>query len=132
MEEAPEESLTTAKVSVCSEQNSLETRAVEVKMELFSHNRQSMFVERGAAFDERNALLTVKHGGGSVMLWGCVAASGTGNIAQVDGRMDSTKYQQILTQSVKKPKLKRGSLLQQDSEPNIPQNSPLTTSREAS
>lgn len=44
------------------------------------------------------------------MLRGCVAASGTGNTAQVDGRMDSGKYQQILdanvTHSVKKLKLK--------------------------
>lgn len=43
------------------------------------------------------------------MPWGCVAASGTGNTAQVDGRMNSSKDQQVLvvnmTYSVKKLKL---------------------------
>lgn len=44
-----------------------------------------------------------------------MTASGTGNTARVDGRMDSSKCQQIseanVTQSVKKRKLKRGWLL---------------------
>ena len=48
------------------------------------------------------------------MLWACVAASGTGNISLVEGRMDSIKYQQILeaniTPSVKKLRMKRGWL----------------------
>lgn len=45
------------------------------------------------------------------MLRGCVAASGIGNIAQVEGRMDSSKFQLILegnvTQSVMSLNLKR-------------------------
>ena len=45
------------------------------------------------------------------MIWGCVAASGTGNTAWVDGRMDFNKCQQMLeayvTQSDKKLKLMR-------------------------
>jgi len=73
-----------------------------------------MFGEKRAALHEKNTLPTVKHGGGSIMLWGCVAASSTGNIAQVEGRMDSTKYQQILEANiipfVKKLQLKKGWL----------------------
>ena len=30
------------------------------------------------------------------MLWDCVAAGGTENILQVEGRMDSTEYEEIL------------------------------------
>ena len=33
--------------------------------------------------------------GGSIMLWGCVAAGGTGNIVLVEGRLDSTKYKKF-------------------------------------
>ena len=40
--------------------------------------------KKGEAFIEKNTLLTVKHGGGSIMLWGCVAAGGRGNILQVE------------------------------------------------
>lgn len=49
-----------------------------------------------------------------------MAASGIGNTAQVNGSIDSRKYQQILaanvTQSFKKLKLKRDGLLQQDND----------------
>ena len=36
------------------------------------------------------------------MLRGCVAAGGTINIVRVEGRMDSTKYQEILEVNVQK------------------------------
>lgn len=50
--------------------------------------------------------------------WGCVEASGTGNTAQINRRMDSSKDQQILTtQSLKKLKLNGDWLSQQDSDP---------------
>ena len=35
---------------------------------------------KGEVFVEKNTLPTVKHGGGSIMLWGCVVAGYTGNI----------------------------------------------------
>lgn len=94
----------------------------EVKIELFGRNEQRyVWRKKGAEFHEKNTSPTVKHGGGSIMLWACVAASGTGNISLVEGRMNSIKYQQILeaniTPSVKKLKMKRGWLLQQDNDP---------------
>ena len=51
-----------------------------------------MFGGKGEAFVEKNTLPTVKHGGGSMMLWGCVEAGGTGNIVRVERRMNSMKY----------------------------------------
>ena len=47
---------------------------------------------RKKTFVEKNTLPTKKHGGGSIVLWGCVATGGTGNIVRVEGRMDLTKY----------------------------------------
>ena len=70
---------------------------------------------------------TVKYGGGSIMLWGCVAASGTGNLVKVTGRMDSKQYQDILENNVKDLvrtlKLRRGLLFQQNNEPKHCSNS---------
>ena len=63
-----------------------------------THSHTVYFGEK--AYVENNTLPTVKHGGGSIMLWGCVAAGGTGNIVRVEGRMDSTKYQDILEANI--------------------------------
>lgn len=39
---------------------------------------------------------TVKHGGGSVMIWGCMATSGVGEMFVCEGRMNSEKYINVL------------------------------------
>lgn len=44
-----------------------------------------MFGKKGSAFDEKNTIPTANHGGGSIILWSCVVAGGTGNTAQIDG-----------------------------------------------
>ncbi len=65
-----------------------------------------------------NIIPTVKHGGGSVMVWGCFAASGPGRLAIIDGTMNSALYQKILKEnvwpSVCDLKLKRTRVMQQD------------------
>ena len=35
---------------------------------------------------------TVKHCGGSLMVWGCMAASGVGELVFIEGKMDKMKY----------------------------------------
>ena len=55
-----------------------------------------MFGEKGAEFHGKNTSPNVKHRGGSIMLWACVAAIGTGNISLVQERIDEIKYQQSL------------------------------------
>lgn len=44
--------------------------------------------------------LTVKHGGGSLMLWGCISSKGAGNIHQIQGKMDADMYCKILDEQV--------------------------------
>ncbi|KAH8292862.1 hypothetical protein KR044_001663, partial [Drosophila immigrans] len=64
---------------------------------------------------------TVKHGGGSVMVWGAVAASGVGNLVFIEGNMDRFQYKSILDHnlkpSVKKLCLGESWIFQQDNDP---------------
>lgn len=94
----------------------------ETKIELFGH-MDSRYVWRtpNTAYEEKNLVATVKHGGGSIFLWGCFAASGTGRLENIDGIMNSQLYQEILGRnvapSVKQLKLKRSWVFQQDNDP---------------
>ncbi|KAK3556190.1 hypothetical protein QTP70_005587 [Hemibagrus guttatus] len=73
------------------------------------------------AFQKKNIIPTVKYGGGSVMVWGCFAASGPGRLAVINGTMNSSVYQKILKEndrpSVCDLKLKRTWVLQQNNDP---------------
>ena len=76
---------------------------------------------KNEAYEEKNTPFpTVKHDGGSVMLWECLASNGTGNLHRVAGSMDSDKYQGILAknvaQHVQKLKLGRHWTFQQDND----------------
>jgi hypothetical protein len=43
--------------------------------------------KRGRLASPKNTIPTVKHRGGSIMLWGCIAAGGTGALEKIDGIM---------------------------------------------
>ena len=46
-----------------------------------------------------NTIPTVKHGGGSIMLWVCFLAAGTENLVLREGAMNGKKYRQILEEN---------------------------------
>ena len=53
----------------------------ETKMEFFGHNKgHYTWRKKNTALQEKRLLSTVKFGGDSIMLWGCVASTGTGNL----------------------------------------------------
>ena len=77
--------------------------------------------ERGRLACQRNTIPTVKHRGGSIMLWGCFAAGGTGALHKIDGITRQKHYVDILKQhlktSVRKFKLGRKWVFQMDNAP---------------
>ena len=42
---------------------------------------------------------TVKHGG-SIMLWGCFSAAGTGRLVRLKAKMNGAKYREILDENL--------------------------------
>uniref|UniRef100_A0A8C5WC64 Uncharacterized protein n=1 Tax=Leptobrachium leishanense TaxID=445787 RepID=A0A8C5WC64_9ANUR len=56
-------------------------------------------LEKGTAHQHQNLIPSVKHGGGSIMVWGCFAASGPGQIVVIDGKMNFRVYQDILQEN---------------------------------
>ena len=62
----------------------------ETKIELFGHQGKRYF------WHKPNTIPTVKHGGGSIMLWGCISSAGTGKLVRIEGMMGGAKYREIL------------------------------------
>ncbi len=51
-------------------------------------------------YKDKCVLPKVKYGGGSVMVWGCMSAAGTGEIQLIEGTMNANMYCDILKQSM--------------------------------
>lgn len=86
-----------------------------------SDGRRRVWREKNRALDPKNMTGTVKHGGGNVMVWGCMSANGVGNLHFIDGIMDQYKYIDILKnnlhQSAEKMGLSGNFVFQQDNDP---------------
>ncbi len=67
----------------------------ETKIDLFGINStHRVWRRRNAAYDHKNTIATVKHGGGNIMLWGCFSAKGTGQLHRIKGTMEGAMYRQ--------------------------------------
>ncbi len=93
------------------------------KIELFGLNsKRYVWRKPGTAHHLSNTVPTVKHGGGSIMLWGCFSAAGTGRLVAIEGKMNAAcTYRDILDenllQSAQDLRLGRRFTFQQDNDP---------------
>lgn len=69
---------------------------------------------------------TVKHNGGGVLVWGCMAANGVGKLAFIDGIMDQYVYINILIENLKTSTdqlaITENFIFQQDNDPKHTMN----------
>ena len=63
---------------------------------LGSDGRQWVWKRAGAPLTAQHVTPTVKFGGGSVMIWGCMTVHGVGLMCRIEGKMDASLYEEIL------------------------------------
>lgn len=51
-------------------------------------------------FEARNVQQRLKHGGGRIMVWGCITSKGFGRLVRVEGNMNAIQYCQILEEGL--------------------------------
>ena len=75
-----------------------------MKINLFgSDGFKHMWRRPGEEYKDNCFLPTVKHGGGNVMVWGCMSAAGVEELHFIEGNINSNMYCEILTQSIIPP-----------------------------
>jgi hypothetical protein len=57
----------------------------ETKIELFGLNANCH------VWRKPGTIRMLKHGGGSIMLWGCFSAAGTGRVVRIKGKMSKVQ-----------------------------------------
>ncbi|XP_063781261.1 ankyrin repeat domain-containing protein 33B [Pseudophryne corroboree] len=73
----------------------------ETKFELFGVNaRHHVWRKPGTPHHQANTIHKVKHGGGSIMLWECVSAAGSGRPVRAEGKMNAATYRDILDENL--------------------------------
>lgn len=81
-----------------------------------------LFVHRhkGECLSEQYIAPTVKHGGGSVMIWGCFGGASNGDISKITGTMTTEGYHNVLKRHAITSGLRllgEGFTLQQENDP---------------
>lgn len=73
----------------------------ETKINRFqSDGRAWYWVKDPNAVQPHHIKQTVKHGGGSIMVWGCISKNGVGPLVRIDGIMRKEEYLAILQQNL--------------------------------
>ncbi|GFV92223.1 transposable element Tcb1 transposase [Trichonephila clavipes] len=93
----------------------------ESKFEIFTPpSIRKIWRNNKTALELQNVLPTLKHGGGNVMVWGCVALNGTCNLAFIYNKMSALAYIDVLRHnlldSAKKWSMENTFIFQQDND----------------
>ncbi len=73
----------------------------ETKINVFGTDGfKTVWRRKGEEYKENCMVPTVKHGGGSVLMWGCMSAAGVGELHFIDGIMNSQMYCSILKEKM--------------------------------
>lgn len=95
----------------------------ESKINRFNSDGKSWTWFRDVSVPEpRTVQQTSKHGGGSVMIWGCITHLGPGYMCKIEGNMDQNLYLEILNRdlmdTIRYYKMKPANIIfQQDNDP---------------
>ncbi|GFS80183.1 transposable element Tcb2 transposase [Trichonephila clavipes] len=94
----------------------------ESKFNLYrSDGQYKVWRQVGKELDPKNAIKTVKYGGGSVLVRECMSAGGVGELVFIDDIMDKMIYLEILKNNLQKSTVNIGLgsnfILQQDNDP---------------
>ena len=65
-----------------------------------SDGKCTVWRKSGTSLDIKNCVPTIKHGGGSIMVWGCFSYNGVGKLHFIDGTMDRFQYKRILVENL--------------------------------
>lgn len=74
----------------------------------------------GERYAKNCIVSTVKHGGGSIMVWGGISVNGVSTLKRIDGIMDKKVYHNILVRQAVPAGLSligKGFILQEDNDP---------------
>ncbi len=92
----------------------------ETKINVFGTDGfKTVWRRKGEEYKEKCMVPTVKHGGGSVLMWGCMSAAVVGELYFIDGITNSQMYCSILKENML-PSLRalgRRALFQHDNDP---------------
>lgn len=81
----------------------------ESKFNLFSSDGRVMVWRKpNTEFKKQHVKGTVKHGGGSTMVWGCISAKSVGELVFIEGILTAKRYLHLLKDNLRKSAEKMG------------------------